>query len=140
MEKSINERIAMLCEHAYQGKVQPFAKKCNIATGTLRDIIKKGTQPGSTVLMSILTAFPDISAEWLMRGGGSMLKPSTGHVNNIDLSIGKTTGSSSPSVIGDNNAIASGAHSSVVASDDIIRQLLAQNQQLISLITNNNKQ
>ena len=39
------------------------------------------SQPGGDVIVKVLTLYPDLSAEWLMRGEGNMLKS-----NNTDVS------------------------------------------------------
>lgn len=142
MEEDLIFRIKQIVRERASGNVSQCARHINIEQTRLNNCLIGKRKPSLDICARILTAFPDISAEWLMRGEGPMHKGdgAATHVNHIDLSTGKTAGSNSPSVVGDNNAIASGDNSSVGASDDIIRQLLAQNQQLISLITNNNKQ
>ncbi|MFQ7278274.1 MAG: hypothetical protein ACLRQP_07135 [Bacteroides caccae] len=39
------------------------------------------SQPGGDMIVKVLTLYPDLSAEWLMRGEGNMLKS-----NNTDVS------------------------------------------------------
>ena len=39
------------------------------------------SQPGGVMIVKVLTLYPDLSAEWLMRGEGNMLKS-----NNTDVS------------------------------------------------------
>lgn len=57
--------------------VRAFAIKCDLKQQTLDKQIKGISEPSANTLISIANAFPDISAEWLLRGEGEMLKPST---------------------------------------------------------------
>lgn len=53
-----------------------FAIKCGVSQPTFDKQIR-GLRPiSSEVIISTLSAFPDISAEWLLRGEGEMLKAS----------------------------------------------------------------
>lgn len=42
------------------------------------------SQPGGDMLVKILTIYPDLSAEWLMRGEGDMFKTNIPKTNNIN--------------------------------------------------------
>lgn len=140
-DEAIITRIRLILSEKAYDKVALFARLINAEQTTVNNYLIGKRKPSLEVCTKILAAFPDISAEWLLRGEGSMYKSDTErHVNHIDLSTGKVTGDGSTSVVGDNNAIASGAHSTIGASDDIIRQLLQQNQQLINIISKNTKQ
>lgn len=141
MKDDMITRIKEILDCVARGNASLFARDINISQVTLNNYMLGKRKPSLEVCTKILAAFPDISAEWLLRGEGSMYKSDAErHINHIDLSTGKVTGDGSTSVVGDNNAIASGAHSTVGASDDIIRQLLQQNQQLINIISKNTKQ
>lgn len=121
----VTTRIADICDRLYKGKVQTFAKACNIATPTLRDIIKNNANPRLQTLMLILDGIPTLSAEWLLRGEGPMFRglASSGTVNNFDISKNKA--------VGDHNTV--GDAPSV--TPDILTRLLDQNTQLIQAIT-----
>lgn len=59
---------------AYSGQsVRAFAIKCGISQTTLDKQIKGLRSISIETAMSVLYAFPEISAEWLMRGNGEML-------------------------------------------------------------------
>lgn len=59
---------------AYSGQsVRAFAIKCGISQTTLDKQIKGLRSISIETIMSVLYAFPEISAEWLMRGTGEML-------------------------------------------------------------------
>ena len=52
--------------------VNSFAREIGIAQVTLNNYIRLNRFPAYETLHAILHTFPDISAEWLMRGEGSM--------------------------------------------------------------------
>lgn len=140
MEDDVIARIKAVVECVARGNTSLFARDISISQVTLNNYMLGKRKPSLEVCTKILSAFPDISAEWLLRGEGSMYKSEADrHVNHIDLSTGKVTGDGSTSVVGNGNAVATGDHSTAGASDDIIRQLLQQNQQLINIITQNTK-
>lgn len=56
--------------------VRAFAIKCGISQPTLDKQIKGLRSISIETLMSVLYAFPEISAEWLMRGSGDMIRKS----------------------------------------------------------------
>lgn len=58
----------------YSGlSVRGFANRCGISQPTLDKQIKGLRGISIDTMMSVLFAFPEISAEWLMRGNGDML-------------------------------------------------------------------
>ena len=56
-------------------KVRPtqVERECGISNGLVGKAIKKQTHLSSDKLEKILSAFPDLSAEWLLRGIGPMV-------------------------------------------------------------------
>lgn len=59
--------------------------ECGLSNGLLKNALKVGSSLGSDKLEKILNVYSDLSAEWLLRGVGSMLlddKEQTGGVNN----------------------------------------------------------
>lgn len=52
-----------------------FADKININRSSLTHIFSGRNQPSLDVAKKILTAFPEISTEWLIMGMGDMLQP-----------------------------------------------------------------
>lgn len=50
-----------------------FAKKLDITQSSLNRVMRGATEVTYKIVNSILTNFNEISAEWLMRGTGSML-------------------------------------------------------------------
>lgn len=52
--------------------VSSFAKKIGIGQTTLNTYLKCDRYPAYETLHAILHTFPDVSAEWLMRGEGDM--------------------------------------------------------------------
>lgn len=61
--------------------VRAFAIKCGITQKTLDNQIKGLRGISVETIMSVLTTFPEISAEWLMRGAGEMFKSETADPN-----------------------------------------------------------
>lgn len=52
-----------------------LSKDFSVNQKTLNNQINSDVQLSSSTILLILKAFPDLSAEWLMRGEGNMLKP-----------------------------------------------------------------
>lgn len=50
-----------------------FALRCGIAQNTLNNYLKGLRQPSYEMVDKVLATFPDLSAEWLTRGKGTML-------------------------------------------------------------------
>lgn len=59
--------------HYYGLNMSSFAKKVNIGKTLLAKYVNQGSQPSYANIVSILNAFPEVSAEWLLRGVGPML-------------------------------------------------------------------
>ena len=139
--ETIIDRIRYIAKEKAYDKIALFARVIGAEQTTVNNYFIGKRKPSLEICEKILSAFPDISAEWLLRGEGSMYKSGPDrHINHIDLSTGKVTGDGSISAVGNGNAVTTGDHSTAGASDDIIRQLLQQNQQLINIITKNTKQ
>lgn len=73
MNTSINERISQLYEDSGERSIRSYAMKIGVAPTTLNECIK-GSEPRFSILSSILSGNPSISAEWLLRGVGNMYK------------------------------------------------------------------
>lgn len=48
-------------------------KDCGLSNGLIGNAIKAGSALGSDKLEKILSVYPDLSAEWLLRGTGNMI-------------------------------------------------------------------
>lgn len=68
----INDRIAQIISY-YDIEQKELAEKIEVAAATISKIVKGLSIPGGKILIQILAQYPDISAEWLMRGNGNML-------------------------------------------------------------------
>ena len=74
MKTSVNERIAQVVQNSGFKSLNAFAKAISVPQSTL-DSCSKGTkEPRASLLTSILSGLPMLSAEWLMRGKGEMWK------------------------------------------------------------------
>lgn len=73
IEFTINERINALYKNSGERSVRSFAIKIGIAPTTLNECIK-GSEPRFSLLNALLNGMPSISADWLLRGEGEMIK------------------------------------------------------------------
>lgn len=73
---------------AYSGlSVRAFAIKCGVSQPTLDKQFKGLRGISIETMMSVLYAFPEISAEWLMRGVGDMIinhQPNSAEIDRIN--------------------------------------------------------
>lgn len=73
MEKTIKDRVKDFIE--YKGlKMKDFESMCGLSTGYVTSM-RKGF--GREKLNNVLTAFPDLNRDWLIRGEGDMISEST---------------------------------------------------------------
>lgn len=113
-------------------RLEDFRREINVTqrefatlAGINPDSYKKYDNPSFDKLEAILNAYPNLSAEWLMRGEGSMFKTDTPtNVNNFDLS---SVSDNAIKVTGDNN--------NVNTKDDALQKVLEMQQQLINYLT-----
>lgn len=71
MEVTIYQRIKCILE----GKslsVNALSKQINVAQATLNPQLRGDRTLAANIVEKVLEAFPDVSAEWLMRGVGTM--------------------------------------------------------------------
>ena len=73
MKRGVKQRVMDLVEVKTES-VSGFAKAINVAQTTLSEYLNNGKIPSFKVVNGILEAFPDVSAEWLLRGEGPMHK------------------------------------------------------------------
>lgn len=83
MYDTVNERIAQIISKFEYKSKRAFSEKIGVAQTSLNDVLR-GAEPKFSTLYKILEAEPLVSAEWLLRGEGPMLKSETGKIN-IDL-------------------------------------------------------
>lgn len=68
---TIYQRVKCVLENK-SISVNALSKKINVAQATLNPQLKGDRSLAANIVEKILTAFPDVSAEWLMRGVGTM--------------------------------------------------------------------
>ncbi|MBX0293146.1 hypothetical protein K3G63_22060 [Hymenobacter sp. HSC-4F20] len=74
-QSTINQRIQHLIDNLEKGSQASFARKIDVRTGTVGDILgKRQSKPGYDVLSKIVSSYPELRAEWLLTGDGDMLK------------------------------------------------------------------
>lgn len=74
MRTTSNQRIEAPRVNMKIKSVTELAKIIGVQQTSLNANISKNVEPRFTLLSKILAAFPDISAEWLMKGEGEMMK------------------------------------------------------------------
>lgn len=71
METTIYQRVKFVLEDK-SISVNALSKQINVAQATLNPQLRGDRTLAANIVEKILTAFPDVSAEWLMRGIGTM--------------------------------------------------------------------
>ena len=71
MEMTIYQRVKCVLENK-SISVNALSKQINVAQATLNPQLRGDRTLAANIVQKILTAFPDVSAEWLMRGVGNM--------------------------------------------------------------------
>ena len=71
MEVTIYQRVKLVLEDK-SISVNALSKQINVAQATLNPQLRGDRTLAANIVQKILTAFPDVSAEWLMRGVGTM--------------------------------------------------------------------
>lgn len=69
----MTDRIKSLISHLGLS-TRAFAINCGLRQNTLSNQLNGMRELSLSTIMAILTAYPDVSAEWLMRGAGEMIK------------------------------------------------------------------
>jgi transcriptional regulator with XRE-family HTH domain len=71
-QKELTIRAFQIMEH-YNMTQGEFAIASGVSSNRF-SFLKRGRTMGIDILLGILAGFPDVSAEWLLRGEGKMLK------------------------------------------------------------------
>lgn len=71
MEMTIYQRVKCVLEDK-SISVNALSKQINVAQATLNPQLRGDRTLAANIVEKILAAFPDVSAEWLMRGVGTM--------------------------------------------------------------------
>lgn len=71
MEATIYQRVKLILGDK-SISVNALSKQINVAQATLNPQLRGDRTLAANIVEKILTAFPDVSAEWLMRGIGTM--------------------------------------------------------------------
>nr|DAU87665.1 MAG TPA: repressor protein C2 [Caudoviricetes sp.] len=72
-ESSVKQRIREILT-VKESNPTKLSKDFSVNQKTLNNQINSDVQLSSSTILLILKAFPDLSAEWLLRGEGNMLK------------------------------------------------------------------
>lgn len=71
MKTTIYQRVKLVLEDK-SISVNALSKQINVAQATLNPQLRGDRTLAANIVAKILDAFPDVSAEWLMRGVGTM--------------------------------------------------------------------
>lgn len=117
-------RINEIINYYMGGSVLAFAGKINMTQQSVYKYVKGETKAPAQFLENILFAFPEISAEWLMRGEGNMIKSDkTSKTINVYRQGGDGEGQTN--VVGDGNDL---------SDKEALMMALKQNQMLIDAL------
>ena len=77
MENLITQRVRefLSCNSI---SINSLAKQINVAQATLNPQLRGDRTLAANIVVKILEAFPDISAEWLLRGEGEIYRSNSG--------------------------------------------------------------
>lgn len=78
MQMSINERIKELIK--LEKNLGAFSKKIGQYSGTISNMINRGTKPSATVLEAIAKTYSNLNARWLLTGNGQMWLTKEGNI------------------------------------------------------------
>lgn len=92
MGETITERLAILVANSEHRSRRAFAQAAGLNEVSFNDNLRKGTEPRYNTLLAILTAYPKVSAEWLMRGKGDMFLPDEADVEAMERDEAATEG------------------------------------------------
>lgn len=76
METTINQRIKMIVDESGKA-INSYAAMIGVSQPALKACVDGNNAPRFDTLQKILIVNPMISAEWLMRGEGEMIKSDT---------------------------------------------------------------
>lgn len=83
MKSSINQRIREFIDSLGINDNQ-FAKSIGVTQSVIASMFSRNTEPSSRVIVSVLNAYANLSAEWLMRGEGDMIKIENGIIDKTE--------------------------------------------------------
>lgn len=118
MENSVNQRVKdALAAKGYS--VLKFAKEYGIAQSTLNAQISGKSNMAASTIVLIVTAFEDVSPDWLLLGKGEMLRDQKPQHNVYDINYGNQ-------VTGNNNITGNSAtvHFSTETEEDAYNELV----------------
>lgn len=69
----LNTRFLLVMKHLGYNKGD-FAHKLNVSQAVISHISSGRNKPGTDLLLSLLSQFGEISADWLLLGNGEMLR------------------------------------------------------------------
>lgn len=95
MKETVYQRIKAILEEK-SISVNALAKQINVAQATLNPQLRGDRTLAANVVGKFLEAFPDVSAEWVMRGEGTMYKKDEPSVSTSAISANAPTLATDP--------------------------------------------
>lgn len=103
---TVNERLKFLVEHLEKDNQRQFALKAGVTPTVIGSFMppkKEGdrvSKPSYEVLSKIISAYPNINAEWLLTGEGEPFKKAEGQTPANSGTINKNTASGNTVSVG----------------------------------------
>lgn len=102
-EVNVNLKIREIISY-YKLSDNAFAKRIGVTQSVIGSMFQKGTEPSAKVIKLTLSAFPDVSSDWMLRDAGSMLLSATQDESTIRMSSLVDTIATLTSVVKDKDA------------------------------------
>lgn len=96
----INERIKKVVDAQNARSLNQLSKEIGISQSSLFKTIQGDTEPKFSLLERLLVALPFLSAEWLMRGVGEMMRKDCAPIQNNSVN-------GNNNIVGHNNTLTS---------------------------------
>lgn len=78
MQEDVLQRVKQILNERFKNNVSLMAREIGVEQNTLNNYVVGKRKPSLELAMAILRTFGDISAEWLMRGTGTMTNGAEG--------------------------------------------------------------
>lgn len=68
----VNRRIRKIMEYSRLGQ-QGFSDQVGLSKSVISKVVREKANAGMKVVFQVLDAFPEVNADWLIRGRGEMI-------------------------------------------------------------------
>jgi hypothetical protein len=74
-QQTVNQRINFLIEYYEAGNKSAFGRRVDMKSGVVGDLVGgRFNKPSYEALLKILSAYPSVNTDWLLKGEGEMLQ------------------------------------------------------------------